>query len=90
MLSVQPKGGAAQRKASSFSLGVAALQRPKGASANGVLALAPGESSVGLQVSCGGGVAVLRSVEGAFGRHATNPKVSPWTSRSTGGDSRMQ
>jgi hypothetical protein len=57
---------AAQLRPVSFSLGVAALQRPDAESSNGVLALVPGESSVGLQISCGGGVAVLRTVEGAF------------------------
>jgi len=57
---------AAQLRPASFSLGVAALQRAEAESSDGVLALAPGESSIGLQISCGGGVAVLRTVEGAF------------------------
>ena len=57
---------AAQLRPVSFSLGVAALQRAEAESSDGVLALAPGESSIGLQISCGGGVAVLRTVEGAF------------------------
>jgi hypothetical protein len=57
---------AARLRPLSFSLGISALQRPDEASSNGVLALAPGEKSVAMQVSCGGGVAVLRTVEGNF------------------------
>ncbi|MHB9007811.1 MAG: hypothetical protein ACYDC1_12850 [Limisphaerales bacterium] len=57
---------AAQLRPVSFSLGIAALQPPEDGPAEGVLALAVGESSVSLQVSVGGGVAVLRAVEGAF------------------------
>ena len=57
---------AARLRSVSFSLGITALQRPDEPGSNGVLALAPGETSVGLQVSCGGGLAVLRTVEGNF------------------------
>jgi hypothetical protein len=57
---------AARLRPVSFSLGIAALQRPDEPLSDGVLALAPSEKSVGLQVSCGGGVAVLRKVEGNF------------------------
>ncbi len=57
---------AAKLKPISFSLGIAALQ-PAGAEAsNGVMALAIGESHVGLQVTAGGGVAALRALEGAL------------------------
>ena len=57
---------AAKLKPVSFSLGIAALQ-PAGAEAsNGVMALAIGESHVGLQVTAGGGVAALRALEGAL------------------------
>jgi hypothetical protein len=57
---------AAQLRAVSFSLGISVLQRPEADPAHPVLAMAVGESSVGLQVSAGGGVAVLRTIEGAF------------------------
>jgi hypothetical protein len=57
---------AARLKPVSFSLGIVALQ-PAGAEAsNGVLALTIGESHVGLQVTAGGGVAALRTLEGAL------------------------
>ena len=57
---------AAKLKPVSFSLGITALQ-PAGAEAsNGVMALAIGESHVGLQVTAGGGVAALRALEGAL------------------------
>jgi len=54
---------AAQLKPESFALCITALQSPAEA---GVLALALGESNVGLQVSAGGGVVALRSLEGAI------------------------
>jgi hypothetical protein len=57
---------AAQLRPIGFSLGIAALQRAEAEPEQGVLALAPGESSVNLQISCGGGVVVLRTIEGAF------------------------
>ncbi len=57
---------AAQLRPLSFSLGIAALQPPDLDESDGVLALASGESSVSLQVSSGGGVAVLRTLEEAF------------------------
>lgn len=55
---------AAQLKPLNFSIGLTALQPadPVG----GVLALAIGEGQVGLQVTCGGGVAALRALEGAI------------------------
>ena len=57
---------AAQLRALSFTLSSLDME-PRGAGASeGVLALAPGQNSVGLQVSCGGGVVVLRTVEGAY------------------------
>jgi len=56
---------AAKLKPVSFSLGLTALQPPGGEASRGVLALAIGESQVGLQVTCGG-VAALRALEGAI------------------------
>ena len=53
---------AAGLKPESFSLGITALQRP---AADTVLALTIGESHVGMQIASGGGVLVLRALEGA-------------------------
>jgi hypothetical protein len=49
----------------SFSLGITALQPADSEESNGVLALVIGENLVGLQITCGGGVAALRALEGA-------------------------
>jgi hypothetical protein len=57
---------AARLKPLSFSVGVAALQGADTPSAEGVLALAISDGSVALQVSCGGGIAALRTLEGVF------------------------
>ncbi len=57
---------AAQLRAASFSLGIAALQPVAAESADGVLALVPGESNIRVQLTVGGGIAVLRTIEGAF------------------------
>ncbi len=54
---------AAQLRPVSFSLGLAALQRAEADPTQGVMALLPGEDNVGLQVTCGGGLVVLRTVE---------------------------
>ena len=56
---------AAKLKPVSFSPGLTALQSPAPETADGVLALAIGESQVGLQITCRGGVAALRALEGA-------------------------
>jgi hypothetical protein len=57
---------AAKLKPLSFTLGIVALQPPPADAGDGVLALAIGETHVGLQVTCGGGVAALRTLEGAL------------------------
>ena len=57
---------AAQLRPISFTLGITALQAPEKDASNGVLALAVGENTVDLQLACGGGVAMLRSLEGAI------------------------
>jgi hypothetical protein len=57
---------AAKLKPLSFSLGITALQAAGSEPANGITALAVGESNVGLQVTAGGGVAALRALEGAL------------------------
>src|SRR6266404_4189085 len=57
---------AAQLKPAGFSLGITALQPGTAEASNGVLALVIGETNVGLQVTCAGGVAALRALEGAI------------------------
>src|ERR1700722_13383611 len=57
---------AAKLKPVSFSLGLTALQSPSDEKSNGVLALAIGETGIGLQITCNGGVAALRKFEGAI------------------------
>jgi Tfp pilus assembly PilM family ATPase len=54
---------AAKLKPVSFTLAIAALQPP--AAGEGLMTLAIGETHVGLQVACGGGIAALRALEGA-------------------------
>ena len=51
---------AAKLKPASLALGIAALQK-----SDGGLTLVVGESTVGLQITAGGGVAALRALEGA-------------------------
>jgi hypothetical protein len=57
---------AAKLKPVSFALGLAALQPPPGDQPGGVLALEIGESQVSLQITCAGGVAAMRSLNGAI------------------------
>jgi hypothetical protein len=57
---------AARLKPVSFSLLVAALQLPTAAESQGILALVVGENRVDVQITCGGGVVALRSLEGAI------------------------
>jgi hypothetical protein len=56
---------AAKLKPVSFAPGISALQFPGDEKSTGVLALAIGERNVALQISAGGGVVALRSLEGA-------------------------
>ena len=56
---------AAKLKPVSFAPGISALQFPGDEKSGGVLALAIGERNVSLQISAGGGVVALRSLEGA-------------------------
>ena len=78
---------AAKLKPVSFTLGLSALQPPGAESSKGVLALAVGESTVSLQITCGGGVAALRALEGAIenegGRRALHPDLVARESRIT-------
>ena len=70
---------AAKLKPVSFALRLAALQPPAAESSHGVLALAIGVSTVSLQITCGGGVAALRALEGAIetegGRSTLHPDL---------------
>ncbi len=68
---------AAKLKPVSFTLGLAALQPPAAEKSNGVLALAIGESTVSLQITCGGGVAALRALEGAIENPTGRPSLLP-------------
>jgi len=68
---------AAKLKPASFALGMAALQPAAAESSNGVLALAIGESTVSLQITCGGGVAALRALEGAIENPNGRPALLP-------------
>lgn len=63
---------AAGLKPGSFSLGITALQ-PAGT--EGVMTLRIGESHVGLQITHGGGVVLLRSLEGAIENVAGRPAL---------------
>jgi hypothetical protein len=57
---------AAQLKPVSFSLGLTALQPPSVPASDGLLVLSLNDTHVGLQLSCGGGIAALRTLEGAL------------------------
>ena len=57
---------AAKLKPLSFSIGITALQRPGAENSDGVMALVIGETNVGLQITCTGGVAALRTLEGTI------------------------
>jgi hypothetical protein len=61
---------AAQLRPASFSLGLAALQPAHAEASNGVLALSIGENHVGLQITCGAGIAALRALEGTLDTEA--------------------
>jgi hypothetical protein len=57
---------AAKLKPVSFSLGLSALQPRAAGETQGILALAIGETQVGLQITSGGAVIALRALEGAL------------------------
>ena len=57
---------AARLKPLTFSFGLTALQSASKETSRGVMAVAIGENGVGLQVSCGGGIAALRALEGTL------------------------
>jgi len=57
---------AAKLKPLSFSLSMTALQAPAAEKSDCVLALLVGESNVGLQITAGGGIAALRTLESSL------------------------
>jgi hypothetical protein len=59
---------AAKLKPASFALGISALQPPE--KSGGVLVLVIGEGQIGLQITAGGGVVALRSLNGALENEA--------------------
>jgi len=66
---------AAQLRPVTFSLGMTALQPAGTEQGRGTLALLPGETSIGMQFTCGGGVAVLRTLDGAYEQTAAGPEL---------------
>jgi hypothetical protein len=66
LLTLQKVMKAAHLKPVSFSLGMPVLQDPFSSGSEGMAALHVGENSVQLQVSCGGGIAALRTLQGAL------------------------
>jgi hypothetical protein len=66
---------AAQLRPVSFSLGIAALQGAEDESTEGVITLVPDENTVELQITSGGGVPVLRTLEHAFENEGTEKRV---------------
>jgi hypothetical protein len=68
---------AAKLKPVSFTLGLAALQSPGSEKSDGVLTLLASESAVSLQITCGGGVAALRTLESAIENVTGRPTLVP-------------
>jgi len=60
-----------------FSIALMALQPPSASAPQGVLALVVGETGVSLQVSAGGGVAALRTIEGAIETEGAKRSLLP-------------
>ncbi len=67
---------AAKLKPASFTLAIAALQPPAGDPAHSKMALAIGETHVGLQITAGGGIAALRALEGALELEAGHRRLN--------------
>jgi hypothetical protein len=57
---------AALLRPASFSLGIAAMVPADKESSEGILALVPGTDHIRMQLTLGGGIALLRTIEGAF------------------------
>jgi hypothetical protein len=67
---------AAQLRPASFTLGVSVLQSPEKDFSNGVLALVLGDGSVELQVTCSGGVVLMRSLDSVFESEGVQHRLS--------------
>jgi hypothetical protein len=67
---------AAQLKPLSFSLSASALQPPEDPASEGAIAVIIGEAQVVVQATLGGGVAVLRALEGALENSAGTPVLN--------------
>jgi hypothetical protein len=67
---------AAQLRPASFTLGVSLLQPPEKDYSNGVLALVLGDGSVELQVTCSGGVVLMRSLDSVFESEGVQHRLS--------------
>ena len=67
---------AAKLRPASFTLGVCVLQSPEKDFSNGVLALALGDGSVDLQVTCSGGVVLMRSLDSVFESEGVQHRLS--------------
>ncbi len=67
---------AAQLRPASITLGVTVLQRADKDSAHGVMALVLGDGSVDVQITCAGGVAVLRSLDNVFESESVQNRLS--------------
>ncbi len=67
---------AAKLKPVTFSLGIAAMQPAAEDAARRVFALAVGANTIGLQVTAGGGIVALRSLDGAIESEGPSRRVS--------------
>jgi hypothetical protein len=68
---------AARLKPVSFTFALTALQPPAPDAGNGTLALAIGETTINLEITSGGGVAALRTIEGATHSEASERLLDP-------------
>lgn len=58
-----------------FSLGLSALQSPDSEPQKGILALALGENGLGLQLTCGGGIVALRTLDSALEMEGAEKRI---------------
>jgi len=63
----------ARLKPLSFGLGITALEAADSSTEGGALGLVIGETQVGLQITCAGGIAALRALEGVLEVNAGRP-----------------
>jgi hypothetical protein len=66
---------AAQLRAASISIGITALQPADAEGSDGVLAIVPGADNIRMQLTLGGGIAVMRTIEGAFDSEGTERQL---------------